>query len=240
MLLYLSGVCDAQLDLTIVLDSSGSINEVDGGNWDRVLRFSQDIARRFSIGSGNVQIGIVRYSNNGNVEFYLNTYGNQNDLVDAIGRITYVGGTTNTADGLQLMNEQIFQRSNGDRDNVPNVAIVVTDGKANERETDTITQAQNARGRGIRIIAVGVTAAVDETELRGIASTNNDVIRVDDFDLLSNFLDSLASDVCPATPSPGTTPRPVTPSPTTPDPGMPHTRLTRVRVAHCGCTCIRI
>ena len=59
------------------------------------------------------------------------------------------------------MNENIFQVSNGDRPNVRNVAIVISDGKANERESDTAVEAQRARDRGIEIIVVGVTSSVD-------------------------------------------------------------------------------
>ena len=209
----LPGDCTGVLDLAIVLDSSGSINEADGGNWNRILGFIQDVARRFPISRTAVQIAVVKYSNNANVEWNLNTYNNVNDLVNAMGAISYIGGTTNTADGLEDMNDIIFQTHNGDRSNAPNVAIVITDGQANERERDTIPEATRAKNRGIRIIAVGVTNAVDLTELRGIASTNADVIEVDDFSLLMSFLDQLTANVCPTpTPAPTTAPRMYQPS----------------------------
>ena len=59
------------------------------------------------------------------------------------------------------MNEEIFQERNGDRPDVLDVAIVITDGKANEREDDTAVEAQRAKDRDIYIIVVGVTSSVD-------------------------------------------------------------------------------
>ena len=59
------------------------------------------------------------------------SYFDQNELVEALGNIRYIGGTTNTADGIQLMNEEIFQEANGDRPGVPNIAVVLTDGQVN-------------------------------------------------------------------------------------------------------------
>lgn len=64
--------CTAVLDLALVVDSSGSINDADPANWDLVRTFTQEIARRFTIGENAVRIGVTKFSNNGNVEFFLN------------------------------------------------------------------------------------------------------------------------------------------------------------------------
>ena len=53
-------------------------------------------------------------------------------------QVGYVGGKTNTAGALQLMNEHIFDSKNGDRVLVPNYAIVLTDGVPNVDDALTI------------------------------------------------------------------------------------------------------
>ena len=41
----------------------------------------------------------------------------------------YLEGTTNTAAAIANMRDAMFTNENGDRDDVPNVAVVMTDGR---------------------------------------------------------------------------------------------------------------
>ena len=41
----------------------------------------------------------------------------------------YLGGTTNTAAALATMRNNMFTSGNGDRNNVHNIAVVITDGR---------------------------------------------------------------------------------------------------------------
>ena len=54
------------------------------------------------------------------------------------------GGTTNTAGALNLMRNEMYNSNNGDRSDKPNVALVITDGKSNDRQR-TLTNAREAR-----------------------------------------------------------------------------------------------
>jgi len=53
------------------------------------------------------------------------------DVVEAIGRVPYLGNWTQSQDALRLVYEVEFQRRSGDRAGVPNVAIFVSDGNSN-------------------------------------------------------------------------------------------------------------
>ena len=65
----------------------------------------------------------------------------------------YDGGTTNTADGLLYAYQQQFTSNNGDRQNVQNIIIIITDGRSNVNPERTIPNAQAAKDRGITIYA---------------------------------------------------------------------------------------
>ena len=43
--------------------------------------------------------------------------------------IRFEGGRTHSASALQMVRNQIFSSTNGDRQNVPDIAIIFTDGK---------------------------------------------------------------------------------------------------------------
>ena len=107
-------------------------------------------------------------------------------------------GNTNTADGLQTMNEDVFRTDRGDRSNVLNIAVLVTDGEANLRTGDTATEAALARDEDIVIIAIGISEEVDIVELESIASSTSLVILIDDFDDLDEDVDEVIDVVCDA------------------------------------------
>ena len=87
----------------------------------------------------------------------------------------FTGGLTNTAEGLLLMRIQAFdpqrRNLNGDRADVPNIAIFITDGESNIAEHNTIPYADDAVRDGITVMAVGIGSEVNREELKGISST---------------------------------------------------------------------
>lgn len=193
-------VCRFQADICFVVDSSGSINDRDPQNWQRVKEFMKNIVDRLEVGLEKIRISVVTFSNRGNVEFYLNDYKNNAEVKNAIDGINYAGGTTNTSGGIWKMREDVFSFSNGDRSVAPNMAIAITDGKSTQDTEKTIPFANDAKNQGIKILAVGVTDAINMEELEGIASSPIDgeqtVFTVADFDRLAELLDSLFRYIC--------------------------------------------
>ena len=138
----------------------------------------------------------VRYSRNVNVEFYLDEFYSTSDLHAAVDRIQHANAETNTADAISMMENSIFSGSRGDRADAANIGIVITDGESNVNEQLTIPMAKSAQDEGIRMIAVGVTNNVNLQELRGIASSGNPVVRVQDFSELNTVVESIADLAC--------------------------------------------
>ena len=64
----------------------------------------------------------------------------------------------------------MFSHSRGDRPDVRNVAILVTDGESNVNETHTLYEADLAKAMGINFFVVGFTNAIDILELMSISS----------------------------------------------------------------------
>lgn len=71
------------------------------------------------------------YSARANVEWTLDRYTDVVTLRNAIENIVHLGGDTNIADGLRVMRQQVFNGIRGDRVDVKNIGIVITDGNAN-------------------------------------------------------------------------------------------------------------
>ena len=64
------------------------------------------------------------------------------------------------------MRLEIFNPANGDRSDVPNVAILITDGIPTREVDELPAEVRRIKNSGVRIVGVGVTNAVSECALR--------------------------------------------------------------------------
>ena len=199
--------CTEILDLVFVLDSSGSINEKDTSNWQRMKEFVSSVINILSVGANAVRVGLVLYSTSATNRFYLNTYMDKADVLRTVRSLPYLDNGTNTALGLQLMRQDQFVRARGDRRMAPNVAIVITDGASTVNPELTIPRAIQARREDINIVSIGITDKVNLTELRLISSEpqveNRNWFRTADFQLLSSIVRNVGNSVCPTVPPVG-------------------------------------
>lgn len=165
-----------------------------------MLTFCKDFLTNADIDSGNVKVGVLSYSTGVNVEFYLNSHSTKQDIFNAIDNIPYRYGSTNTADGLKTMRTDLYTSRNGDRDGVPNVVIILTDGVSNINSRRTIPEAVLARGDGIHIYAVGIGLR-DTRELDAIATppATENSFNVQSFDELTALSEKVFQAFCPGT-----------------------------------------
>ncbi|KAK2524409.1 Itga11 [Columba guinea] len=86
------------MDIIIVLDGSNSIYP-----WVEVQHFLINILKKFYIGPGQIQVGVVQYGEDVVHEFHLNDYRSVKDVVAAASHIEQRGGTeTRTAYGIEF------------------------------------------------------------------------------------------------------------------------------------------
>ncbi|WAR09890.1 CO6A3-like protein [Mya arenaria] len=185
----------AQFDMVIVLDSSTSVQP---RNWKTMLQATQNFVRGLDIDNGHVRIGIVVFSNDARSVFYLNTYTIQNDIINAISSINYTYGQTNLADALKLTRNEMFTELQGDRPDIPNIAVIVTDGKSTINSNRTIPEAMETRRNGIQIYAIGIGITdIDTEELDEITGSEQNRYFIDDFDELEQKMESIYKTLCP-------------------------------------------
>ena len=155
-------VCRMQGDIAFVVDSSGSINNRDPGNWDLIKSFLKSIVDRLHVGEEDTRVSLVRFSNRGKLEFNLGEYFEASDIKKGIDDMRYADGNTNTSGGLYVMIHEVFNRmeESGDRPEVEDRAIVITDGESTRDQHLTLPYATEAKDKGITILAIGVTEEV--------------------------------------------------------------------------------
>ena len=87
------------------------------------------------------------------------------------------------------------QTDNGDREDARNLVVLITDGVANEREGDTLTEATLLKDTGAYIVSVGITDAIDEEQLK-LISSNDHVYAVGDFAELGTIILDIETASC--------------------------------------------
>ena len=188
--------CRNSADVAIVIDSSGSVPKTD---FNKSLQFTQNLINILDINSGKIRLGVVTFSTTPATRIKLNQFSNTQDLSEEIGKIPYEPGTTDTAAMFRFLRDSYFTAQNGDRNDIVNVVVVITDGDSNDHDA-TIGGAVYARAGGITVITVGPGSAswIDPHQLNSMSSyphTRNS-LRAADYASLVSLSPLLAGAIC--------------------------------------------
>lgn len=166
VLLTASGLPDPKkADIVFLVD--GSIN-FGKNNFNEVMLFISNLIDLFFTERDDLRIGLAHYAADVTDAFYLNTYGNRQDVMDAIGRVEYKGGNKiNMGAAIQHVQNVHFTKEKGSRmdEGTPQILMLLTGG---ESADDSKTAALGLKKKRVRVFAVGVGDTGDE--LQNVAS----------------------------------------------------------------------
>ncbi|KAK1895563.1 Collagen alpha-6(VI) chain, partial [Dissostichus eleginoides] len=183
---------EAVADIVFMVDGSWSIGSE---NFKQIRQFLYTLVNSFDVDPEHVRIGLVQYSTTPRTEFKLNTYQEKKDILQNINVLPYMGGGTQTGLGLDYMLTEHFVEASGSRgQNVPQIAVVITDGKSQD---NVESHAQDLKRKGIVLYAIGIKDA-DEEQLKEIASEphSQHVYSVSNFTALQGISQSIVRTLC--------------------------------------------
>ena len=184
--------CGGQLDLVLLLDSSGSVTQT---HFEKTLSFVAYLVGLLGLQNDKTRVGLVTFSTKSRIIFHLDSYNNPYSLAKAIMATSYTPGKTNMADALNDMRTKMFQRERGDRPGVPNIGLLIADGYSSLYSPETVTEAQRARARGIQMYTIGI-GVEDSDELKLIAQSKDRMFQTEDFDSLMNLASKMHQAIC--------------------------------------------
>ncbi|CAH1253452.1 COL12A1 [Branchiostoma lanceolatum] len=176
--------CKFSFDLVFLVDGSTSVGP---NEFDKSKAFLRNVINQFQIGPDATKVGVIQYSSTVREEFSMNRYLTKQDVMRAIDRIPFLGGFTRTGEAITFMKQHSQFRGN-----VPKIAIVITDGRAQD---DVSYPSQMAHSAGVIMYAISV-GSVNMNELKLIASAERYITTVSDFDALSTLTLSLTEQIC--------------------------------------------
>jgi len=127
---------DCPVDIVFVLDDSGGIN---AANFSLMKSFVSRLVQRLDIDSGNTRVGLITFSTYVRLGFNLNAHSSVAAVQSTISSLIYQGGSTNTAAALAYVRRSMLTSAAGDRSNVPNVVVLLTDGQSDDAATAQVS-----------------------------------------------------------------------------------------------------
>jgi len=115
------------IDIIFAMDESGSITPSD---FELMKSFLTRLITRLDIDSGNTRVGLVTYYDDIGSGFNLSDHTSLLSIQAAISSLIYGGGGTMTSIALRYVRTTMLTSAAGDRPNVPNVVVVLTDGQS--------------------------------------------------------------------------------------------------------------
>ncbi|KAM5291862.1 LOW QUALITY PROTEIN: collagen alpha-5(VI) chain-like [Ctenodactylus gundi] len=181
-----------RLDVVFVLDHSGSINPE---HQESMINLTVHLVKKADVGRDGVWFGALKYSDDPEILFYLDTYSTSSAVIGNLRRRRATAGSTYTAKALNHANT-LFTEQHGSRikQSVRRMLIVITDGLSHDRNLLNDTALQ-LRDRGFTILAVGVGNANQE-ELETMAGNKENTVHVDNFDKLKDIYLPLQERMC--------------------------------------------
>lgn len=191
-LFYLSSsgflVDTAKKDIVFLLDGSESTRN----GFPAMRDFVERVVEKLNVGPNKDRVSVVQYSRDQEVNFYLNTYTEKEDIVDSVRGLRHRGGRPlNTGAALQYVRDNVFTNSSGSRrlQGVPQMLILLNGG----RSFDNVdTPASALKQQGIFVIGIG-TRNSDRTELQKISYDPSYALSVSEFSDLPSMQEQLSS-----------------------------------------------
>jgi len=127
---------DCPSDIVFVVDESGTIGP---RNFAKVKSFLTQLVDKLDIDSGNTRVGLVTFASTVGSGFNLSDHSSVASIQSAISALRYSGGSTDTAAALAHVRRSMLTSAAGDRGNVPNVVVILTDGRSDSQSATRVS-----------------------------------------------------------------------------------------------------
>ncbi|XP_047185627.1 collagen, type XXVIII, alpha 1b [Scophthalmus maximus] len=186
------------LELVFVIDSSESVGPE---NFNVIKDFVNALIDRASVRRDTTRVGVVLYSHLNAVVLSLGQEATRDEIKSAVRSMTYMGEGTFTGSAIQQAS-QVFKAA---RPGVRKVAVIITDGQADKRDSVSLERAvTEAQRSNIEMFVIGVVNGSDplyeefKKELYLMASDpdSDHVYLIDEFKTLPDLERKLLGRIC--------------------------------------------
>ena len=192
--------CPNTYDIAFVVDTSGQLQV--GQSWFLLQAFLRDLASTYRVGFNEVRISLLTYGSNTQDELYFERGTDINTVRSEIdGMVFFDGVDVNLAEAIRNARLNLFRFNprRGERNNVPDLMIIFTDGPANVNAPNIRFEADETKREGITIQAVAFSDNFElRSQLNEVVSRPEYLVQVNGYEQLAVELNRIARELCPS------------------------------------------
>ncbi|XP_039602839.1 integrin alpha-X-like [Polypterus senegalus] len=175
---------DSGLDAVILFDDSHSISNAD---FKTMINFIKNIIRMFN--DSKAQVSVAQYSSEARQVFNFKYFQVEKDPEKLMQFAQHSKGDTYTPTAIKFVLDKMFSEDFGMRNESKKLLIVITDGISNDKKLNYEDVIPLAESRHIIRYAIGIGKDFEKhkNDLQKIASSENNIFRVDSFDALTSI-----------------------------------------------------
>uniref|UniRef100_A0A914ECR0 VWFA domain-containing protein n=1 Tax=Acrobeloides nanus TaxID=290746 RepID=A0A914ECR0_9BILA len=118
-------------DVLFLLDSSSSVGKEQ---FMRAIRLIEKTVSHFkNVGPNGIQVSLVQYNREPFLEFSFRKHSCLPELIDDIRNTEFMNGLSNLGRAIEKVMKFAFTKTRGDRPEVENVLVIVTDGQSDDK-----------------------------------------------------------------------------------------------------------
>ncbi|XP_068678399.1 adhesion G protein-coupled receptor L4-like [Montipora foliosa] len=192
--------CEAVADIAFIVDSSGSIGRC---NWQKMLEFLKRMVEALNVGPNKTHIAVIAFSSKAVLEFPFNKLKGSDVTAQEYGklidRIRFQRGLTFIDKALLLAESDVFTTAAGMRPELPQIAVVITDGQQTTDRSSFTELSEASRGlkdKNVNVFSLGIGSGVNEIQLTDIASSAKNVFTAPTFADLTPAVDTIVENSC--------------------------------------------
>jgi uncharacterized protein YegL len=189
--------CEAFIDLSLIIDSSGSVSPDDFEQGKKALL---DLVSRLNVGVEKAGVAIINFASTVSLSAQTDVYEfDRMDLLQQVAALPRLGTNTATGDALALAKTYCETRCRNTARAIPRVFAIFTDGHSNEGRP-AIPAAEALRASPIEgtIFAVGIgnIGTDGDAELLGIAGDPDYVLNIASYLDLARVTNAITMKMC--------------------------------------------
>ncbi|XP_068126463.1 integrin alpha-E isoform X2 [Hyperolius riggenbachi] len=184
-------------EICIVLDGSGSIEEVD---FMKAKNFTFNLMTKIWDKCSECEFAVVQYGEVIQTEFNIEeSRKDSRSILEKVQNIKQLGNVTKTASALLHVLDTIYNENSGSKPSSTKIILVVTDGEIYKDPVNLSTVIKDTRMQSIERFSIGVGNVFNRRgayqELKDIATDEDHIIRVDDYSKLDGLLSGLQQNI---------------------------------------------
>lgn len=184
---FLSFKAQDSADIIFLIDGSNNTGSV---NFAVILDFLVNLLEKLPIGTQQIRVGVVQFSDEPRTMFSLDTYSTKAQVLGAVKALRFAGGElANIGLALDFVVENHFTRAGGSRveEGVPQVLVLISAGPSSDEIRYGVVALKQAS-----VFSFGLGAqAASRAELQHIATDDNLVFTVPEFHSFGDLQEKL-------------------------------------------------